>query len=185
MKSVIQRVILASLCFCFFGAFAEPAVPPFYATVMRMTPDGKLGQVIKKEQIETSLKGAQAWRVAYISSDVGGRKTIATGIVMAPIGPAPKEGRPILAWAHGTTGSAQNCGPSQITDPTRALNQYFLMTGNSCATMEFQMVKSLLMQAMSLWQPIIKASAVVANINMPWRERTVEMSLTLQGQPAL
>lgn len=36
-----------------------------------------------------------------------------------------------MAWAHGTTGSAQNCGPSQITDPTRALNQYFLMTGNS------------------------------------------------------
>jgi pimeloyl-ACP methyl ester carboxylesterase len=87
--------------------------------------------VIKKEQIQTSLKGAQAWKIAYISSDVGGRQTIATGLIIAPVGPAPKEGRPILAWAHGTTGSAQNCGPSQITDPTRALNQYFLMSGNS------------------------------------------------------
>lgn len=96
-----------------------------------MSPTGKLGQVIKKEQIQTSLKGAQAWKIAYISSDVAGRQTIATGLIIAPMGPAPKEGRPILAWAHGTTGSAQNCGPSQITDPTRALNQYFLMTGNS------------------------------------------------------
>jgi pimeloyl-ACP methyl ester carboxylesterase len=36
-----------------------------------------------------------------------------------------------LAWAHGTTGSAQNCGPSQIINPTAALNEYFLMDGNS------------------------------------------------------
>jgi cephalosporin-C deacetylase-like acetyl esterase len=98
---------------------------------MKMSPTGSLGEVIKKEQIPTSLKGAQAWKIAYISSDVGERKTIATALIIAPVGPAPAEGRPIMAWAHGTTGSAQNCGPSQILDPTRALNQYFLMDGNS------------------------------------------------------
>jgi len=131
MKSFLQSLVFACFSFAFSSVFAEPPVPPFYAAVMQMSPAGKLGQVIKKEEIKTSLKGTQAWRIAYISSDVGGRKTIATGLVIAPIGPAPKEGRPILAWAHGTTGSAQNCGPSQITDPTRPLNQYFLMTGNS------------------------------------------------------
>ncbi len=110
---------------------ANPPMPAFYADVMKMKPEGKLGQVIKQEKIDTSIKGAQAWRIAYISSDVAGRRTISTGVIMAPVGPAPKEGRPILAWAHGTTGSAQNCGPSQIIDPTRALNQYFLMDGNS------------------------------------------------------
>lgn len=110
---------------------AQPPVPPFYESVMQMTPEGKLGQVIHKEEIKTSLKGAKAWKIAYVSSDVAGRKTIATGMVIAPVGPAPKEGRPILAWAHGTTGTAQNCGPSQIIDPTRPLNQYFLMNGNS------------------------------------------------------
>ncbi|MBU3589544.1 lipase family protein [Polynucleobacter sp. 80A-SIGWE] len=111
--------------------YADPPMPPFYASVMKMAPEGKLGQVIKKEKIETSIKGAQAWKIAYISSDVAGRKTIATGTIIAPVGSAPKEGRPILAWAHGTTGSAQNCGPSQIIDPTAALNEYFLMGGNS------------------------------------------------------
>lgn len=131
MKSFIQSLALACFSFTFANAFAEPPVPPFYESVMQMSPSEKLGQVIKKEQIKTSLKGAQAWKIAYISSDVGGRQTIATALVIAPVGPAPKEGRPILAWAHGTTGSAQNCGPSQITDPTRALNQYFLMNGNS------------------------------------------------------
>jgi pimeloyl-ACP methyl ester carboxylesterase len=98
---------------------------------MKMRPTGKLGEIIKKEQIKTSLNGAQAWKIAYISSDVAERKTIATALVIAPAGPAPKEGRPIIAWAHGTTGSAQNCGPSQVIDPTRPLNQYFLMDGNS------------------------------------------------------
>lgn len=111
--------------------YADPPMPPFYASVMKMAPEGKLGQVISKEKIATSLKGAQAWKIAYISSDVAGRKTIATGTIIAPVGPSPKEGRPILAWAHGTTGSAQNCGPSQIIDPTAALNEYFLMGGNS------------------------------------------------------
>lgn len=113
------------------AVYADPPMPPFYASVMKMAPEGKLGQVISKEKIATSLKGAQAWKIAYISSDVAGRKTIATGTIIAPVGPSPKEGRPILAWAHGTTGSAQNCGPSQIIDPTSALNEYFLMGGNS------------------------------------------------------
>ena len=113
------------------AALADPPMPPFYTAVMKMAAEGKLGQVIKKEKIDTSLKGARAWKIAYISSDVAGRKTIATGTIIAPIGATPKEGRPILAWAHGTTGAAQNCGPSQITDPTRALNEYFLMDGDS------------------------------------------------------
>ena len=96
-----------------------------------MQPNGKLGEIIKKEKIKTSVKGAQAWKIAYISSDAMERKTIATGLLISPIGKAPAEGRPILAWAHGTTGSAQNCGPSQIIDPTAPLNEYFLVDGNS------------------------------------------------------
>jgi len=111
--------------------YAEPPVPPFYASVMKMTPEGKLGQVIKQEAIATSVKGARAWRIAYISSDISGRKTIATGLVVAPIGPAPAGGRPVMSWAHGTTGAAQNCGPSQVIDPAVPLNEYFLVGGNS------------------------------------------------------
>lgn len=131
MKLFAQRLLLSFSCFTFTCVLAAPPVAPFYESVIQMSPNGKLGEIIKKEQISTSLKGAQAWKIAYISSDVRERRTIATALVIAPAGPAPKEGRPILAWAHGTTGSAQNCGPSQVIDPTRALNQYFLMDGNS------------------------------------------------------
>ena len=110
---------------------AEPAVPPFYQAVMQMKIEGKLGQVIKKESVETHVPGAQAWRIAYISSDAQGRKTISTGLVMAPTEKAPAGGRPLLVWSHGTTGTAQNCGPSQINNPAQSLNQYFLINGNS------------------------------------------------------
>ena len=132
MKKLLFTILLSPL----FGVsstvvLAEPSIPPFYAAVTKMTPEGKLGQVIRQEKITTSIKGAQAWRIAYISSDIAGRKTIATGMVIAPTGPAPEGGRPLISWAHGTTGTAQNCGPSQVTDPAVPLNQYFLMSGSS------------------------------------------------------
>lgn len=104
---------------------------PFYEAVARISPDGKLGQVVKREKVRTPVKGAEAWRIAYVSSDVTGRKTLSTGVVVAPVGRAPVGGRPILAWAHGTTGTAQSCGPSQVTSPAAPLNEYFLLDGNS------------------------------------------------------
>lgn len=113
------------------AALAEPAVPPFYQSVMQMKAEGTLGQVIKQEKIHTSIEGAQAWRIAYISSDLTGKKTISTGLVVAPLGPPPTDGRPVMSWAHGTTGNAQSCGPSQVENPAQELNEYFLVGGNS------------------------------------------------------
>jgi pimeloyl-ACP methyl ester carboxylesterase len=110
---------------------ADPPVAPFYEEVMKISPSDKLGQVMKKEKIATPIKGAQAWKIAYVSSDVAGRKHLVTGLVVAPSGAPPKEGRPIMAWGHGTTGAAQNCGPSQVLNPAVPLNEYFLIGGNS------------------------------------------------------
>lgn len=137
MKASQLRSILAvSLGMAAFGtgavnAAAQVSLPPFYEAASKMTPEGKLGQVIKKEEIKTPIAGARAWLIAYISSDIANRKTIATGLVVAPTGKAPKEGRPVVAWAHGTTGTAENCGPSQIINPAVPLNEYFLVGGNS------------------------------------------------------
>src|ERR1017187_9100496 len=106
-------VVILVACMFAANASAEVSVPPFYEAVAKMAPS------------------AQAWLIAYISSDIANRKTIATGLVVAPTGKAPKEGRPVVAWAHGTTGTAQNCGPSQILNPAVPLNEYFLVGGNS------------------------------------------------------
>jgi pimeloyl-ACP methyl ester carboxylesterase len=124
-------LIIASSAFCPMVVMADPDVPPFYVAASRIKPNGKLGQIVKKEKIATSIPNAQAWRIAYISSDVNDLKTISTGLLIAPVGSAPKDGRPVVAWSHGTTGSAQNCGPSQQINPAVALNEYYLMNGNS------------------------------------------------------
>ena len=110
---------------------ADPAVPPFYAEAMRLKPEGKLGRVVKKEEVKTAVPGARAWRIAYVSSDARDVPTIVTGLVVAPTAPAPSGGRPVISWAHGTTGTAQSCGPSQLLDPVQELNEYFLVGGDS------------------------------------------------------
>ena len=126
-----SALIIAGLVAVGLGAAApavkaDVALPPYYEAVMKLSPDGQ-GQVVKREKVKTSIAGAQAWRIAYISSDAQERKTLSTALVVAPVGPAPKEGRAMIAWAHGTTGTAQSCGPSQMLDPAKSLNQYFLV----------------------------------------------------------
>lgn len=130
-RATLFLSLLAAFGFLPRVALAEPAVAPFYQAVMKMKPEGRLGQVIKKEKIETPIEGAQAWRIAYISSDLNDKRTISTGLVVAPKGNAAAGNRPIVSWSHGTTGNAQSCGPSQVENPARSLNQYFLVNGDS------------------------------------------------------
>lgn len=47
-----------------------------------------------------------------------GKETMATSLIFVPKTPIPKEGWKIVAWAHGTTGVADQCAPSRnATDP--------------------------------------------------------------------
>jgi len=131
LAALLAAVVLAPAAARADDAVSTVAVAPFYQDVMAMKPEGKLGQIVKQEKVDTPVAGAQAWRIAYISSDLNDKPTIVTGIVVAPIGEAPAGGRPIISWSHGTTGNAQNCGPSQVESPARPLNQYFLLNGNS------------------------------------------------------
>ena len=90
-------LVIASSSLFPLAAEAAPAVPPFYVAASKIKPEGKLGQVVKKEKVATEISGAQAWRIAYISSDVNDLKTISTGLLIAPVGAAPNEGRPIVS----------------------------------------------------------------------------------------
>lgn len=130
-SNVLKIVATVSVIALAPAVRAEVPLPPFYAAVTGMAADGRLGTIIKQEKVATPIPKADAWRIAYISSDMAGRKTISTGLIVAPRGAAPAEGRPVLSWAHGTTGTAQSCGPSQVVDPAVPLNEYFLESGNS------------------------------------------------------
>lgn len=131
MKTTLAALLVsASVLLAPAAQSAEVALTPFYKRIVEMKPEGALGQVIAQEEIETAIPDARAWRIAYVSSDLHDKPTISTGLIIAPRGDVPKD-RPILAWSHGTTGTAQNCGPSQVPDPAQDLNEYFLIGGTS------------------------------------------------------
>lgn len=61
-----------------------------------------------------SLPGAASARaLSYTTQWRSGESTTATGVVFVPSGAAPEGGRPVVAWAHGTTGLADDCAPSR------------------------------------------------------------------------
>ncbi len=130
-KAIMAMTILSSVASLAGYAQAQASVPAFYEAAAKIKPEGALGQIVSQEEIGTSVPGARAWRIAYVSSDLADRKSIVTAVVIAPAGETPAGGRPVIAWAHGTTGTAQNCGPSQVVNPAKELNEYFLIDGDS------------------------------------------------------
>src|SRR5207248_11466019 len=60
-----------------------------------------------------AIPGAKAWKVLYHSRAVDGSDVAVSGVVVAPSDAAPKGGRPVISWAHGTHGIADQCAPSR------------------------------------------------------------------------
>lgn len=70
-------------------------------------------------------KGARAYRILYVSTLSNGQRIGVSGFVVSPKGRGPRGGRPVLAWAHGTEGLANNCAPSTVHRPVVDLVDYF------------------------------------------------------------
>ncbi len=70
------------------------------------------GQLISAEPVIDTPAGTQAWRVRYLTRDDRGVPREVTGMVIAPREALPASPRPVIAWAHGTWGTAQKCAPS-------------------------------------------------------------------------
>lgn len=88
-------------------------------------PPGKHGDLIWATEIKTDVPGARAWKVLYRSTDIHDVAVPVSGMVIAPIGKAPADGRPVVSWAHGTTGIARNCAPSMVDNPAKDASFYF------------------------------------------------------------
>lgn len=100
---------------------ARYAVPTFYSDPATLPAAAEPGTIVRFERIGAPA-GAKAWRVVYLSQDWEGRPAIASGMVIAPKA-SGKDKRPILAWAHGTTGAAPGCAPSLVPDPARSFTE--------------------------------------------------------------
>lgn len=112
LASAMALTVLGAAWLCtpaFDDARADGA---FYA----YSPDeaiGSPGSLIRIETMDGAPLGAQAYRVLYRSTGVHGESIAVSGVIVVPAGPAPAEGRPIVAWAHPTTGVVSRCAPSE------------------------------------------------------------------------
>jgi len=73
---------------------------------------GPPGSLVRSEPMLFAPAGAQAYRVLYRSVGMQGEPIVVSGVIVVPPGPAPAGGRPIVAWAHPTTGVVPHCAPS-------------------------------------------------------------------------
>lgn len=105
------------------GVRTGPAGRAFYDPPARL-PAGRPGTPIWARSIEAP-RGANAWKVLYKSTLHDGRAVAVSGLVIAPKGRAPRRGRPVVAWAHGTLGGARDCAPSIPGNPARDLASYY------------------------------------------------------------
>lgn len=91
----------------------NPALNAFYQPPNPLPP-GKPGDVIRSEPLPGAPAGSQAWRVLYHSTGLDGADIAVSGVVIAPTAAAPAGGRPVVSWAHPTTGVADDCAPSGL-----------------------------------------------------------------------
>lgn len=102
----VAGLLLLSAC-----AIEPPDPGGFY----RIAPDrlsGPPGEILRVEPFVGAPAGASAYRVLYRSTGLDDTPIAVSGVVVVPAGPAPAAGRPVIAWAHPTTGVATRCAPS-------------------------------------------------------------------------
>lgn len=103
-------------------AVAQEQLDPFYAA-----PDplpGPPGTLIRTEPLGVDVPGATALRMLYVTERPDGTPTVSGGMAFIPDAPAPADGRPVVAWAHPTSGMGDACAPSRSANPLLDTNDW-------------------------------------------------------------
>jgi acetyl esterase/lipase len=113
-KQPIRRITFAAAVV--FGSPSSflcdaKAQTPFYQAFQAEVA-GPPGSIIRQEPMLGAPDGAAAYRILYRSTNPEGGPIAVSGVIIVPTGPAPEGGRPIVAWAHPTTGIVPRCAPS-------------------------------------------------------------------------
>ena len=94
------------------GACTDDRSGPGPAGLRQTSSVGVAGHLVSQRRIP-GPNGTRAWRIPYTSRSVSGVPVRVSGVVVAPHGPAPAGGYPIVTWAHGIVGLADHCAPSR------------------------------------------------------------------------
>jgi dipeptidyl aminopeptidase/acylaminoacyl peptidase len=107
-----RKLMLAAAFLALSGfATAASAQSSFYEAPKSLLP-GQPGTIVRQEPIDGAPLGASAYRVLYRSTGMKDEPIFVSGVVIVPQGDPPPGGRPIVAWAHPTSGVTSRCAPS-------------------------------------------------------------------------
>jgi alpha-beta hydrolase superfamily lysophospholipase len=120
-----RHIVVAILAAFGIAAASSVAVAqhPFYQASQSEIA-GPPGTLIRSEPMISPV-GATTYRVLYRSRGLRNEPIAVSGVIVVPLGAPPPGGRPIVAWAHPTTGVVPHCAPSQ------ALSLYLQIQGHS------------------------------------------------------
>jgi acetyl esterase/lipase len=102
--------LLCILGFCFAAQRGSAQTSFYQASPQDLA--GPPGTLISSEPMLFAPGYAAAYRILYRSTGLRGEPIAVSGVVVIPPGPPPPGGRPIIAWAHPTTGVVPHCAPS-------------------------------------------------------------------------
>lgn len=103
--------LLALVCLIAINASARAQTAFYRATPSEIA--GHPGSIIRQEPMNLAAPfGASVTRVLYRSTGLHDEPIAVSGVVIVPAGPSPAGGRPMIAWAHPTTGVVPRCAPS-------------------------------------------------------------------------
>jgi len=88
------------------------------------------GSIVSSTPIAGAPAGSTGWRIVFKTTTAAGKPAVSSGTVYVPTTPAPSGGRLVVAWAHPTLGTGQDCTPSQATDPSAAIPGFAQMMAN-------------------------------------------------------
>jgi len=96
-----------------------PSGDSFYTPAASKYKSGMAGDVIWKRTAQSAItlsNASQSVNVVYKSKSLANKLIPVSGTIYLPKGTAPTGGWPVVSYAHGTTGSADICAPSRLTD---------------------------------------------------------------------
>src|SRR5579872_6149583 len=88
-------------------------IPRLYSTPL-VAGKSKPGDLLAHEAYQgyATPEGVKAVRIVYHSQDAESHDVATSAVILTPPGAPPRDGWPVIAWAHGTSGVAQQCAPS-------------------------------------------------------------------------
>ncbi|WP_277451719.1 alpha/beta fold hydrolase [Janibacter sp. DB-40] len=99
------------------GAVPQERAPEgagFYEPRPEQVSAGEHGSLIWSRRIVTGPTiGGTTHLLLYRSTSAKGETVAVSGVVSTPAGDPPEGGWPVIAWGHGTTGTADRCAPSR------------------------------------------------------------------------